>query len=294
MGIFDFNPVQDTNYKYDPIGGQNGLPGYQNYYNLVNSGDFADYVKGSMIGLAGHQKNTIGNNVLGYIPQYQGLYNQSLGLTNQINNSTGLYNNTYNQVNNAGNSLLNMTGGQLEALSQGKLSPEYDQAFNASLNAINAGKSNAQQTIKDSVRSEAAARGLLSSAGAIESEAANLANLDVNQANQIANLYSQKADTVNQNILNATNIRGGLASQAGMTYGSNANTLNGLINAISSGGKGLEFAGSLLGAQQDTYKAQSDLNTALSNYLAQAGGLSVNQQQAQAAQRQANKFLGIF
>lgn len=134
-----------------------------------------------------------------------------------------------NQFGNLANQASYLTGQELTPLEQQQLA------------LIGAGRSTAEQGISQNVREDAAARGLLSSAGAIGQEAAGLAQLDVQEAMAKSNLY------------------GNAQNRQFQGYGLMSNLYGGQLGAY---GQGANIAGQMMGTNQaqQQYQQQQQQN----------------------------------
>jgi len=95
---------------------------------------------------------------------------------------------------------------QLQQLQAGGLTSQEQSGIEQQLAAIEAGGLGAEQRISQTVRSQAEARGLGSSRGAIAQEAAQLANIPLAQAQQRADVFGQAGQLQRQGLLGGAQI----------------------------------------------------------------------------------------
>lgn len=102
----------------------------------------------------------------------------------------------------------------LQNMAQGQLNPFEQQMYQQQLQAVQQGQSGAAQQIQDTTRSEATSRGLFSSQGAIANEANQLANLPLQQSQQLAQIYGNQANLSRQGMLQGIGLQSQLLGQA--------------------------------------------------------------------------------
>lgn len=133
-------------------------------------------------------------------------------MADQLKSARGKFNYTNDVYSNMAQDYQNMYD-QSGWMTSQDLSPLEQQQ----MAQIGAGRANAEQTIQQNTREQATGRGLFSSAGAIGQEAAGLAQLDLNEAQQKYDLFGNAQNRVFQGYGMRAGMLGG-KSQAAQGY----------------------------------------------------------------------------
>ena len=155
------------------------------------------------------------------IQETAGIRGQVRDIGNQIQGLSGRTSQDVDSIRDIGfgtRGLSNELGGlqqgsQLRALSGGALSGVEQEAIDEALKAVDLGFAGAEQQIEQTAREEASSRGMFSSRGAITDEAARLAQIEPQKAQQRADIFGKKADLSRQGLLQGNQLLGSIIGQ---------------------------------------------------------------------------------